>query len=250
MTKKLLRGAVVALIWLLIWSLASFLVGHEVLLPSPLAVLKALMALLKTSDYYISAALSLLRVVAGFLFGAAAGILLGALMRLSVWLKAFFTPLMTVIRATPVASFILLLFVWVSKNNVPVFTSLLIVAPIVSGSLLSGLDQTDKNLIEMTSAFELSKSARLRRLYIPSVLPHLSSASSVSLGMAWKAGTAAEVICNPEYGIGARLYDTKIYLEVPTLFAFTVTVILLSFLLERLFGMIIKRQKKRRRADD
>ncbi len=250
MGKRLLRGAVVALIWLLLWSLASYFVGHEVLLPSPFAVLKALFGLLKTSDYYLSAALSLLRVLGGFLLGAAAGILFGTLMRLSAWMKAFFSPMMTVIRATPVASFILLLFIWVNKNTVPVFTSLLIVVPIVCGSLLAGLDQTDANLIEMTKAFQMSRTAQLKRLYIPSIMPYVSSASATSLGMAWKAGTAAEVICNPNYGIGARLYDAKIYLEAPTLFAWTVSVILLTFLLERLFSLLFRRQKKRRRTDD
>lgn len=219
-------------------------------MPSPFSVISALFSLMKTADFYISSAHSLLRILLGFFLGAFFGVILAVATKLSKWLKDFFSPLLTIIRATPIASFIILLMVWMNRDYVPVFTSVLIVTPIVCGSFLTGIEQTDKNLIEMADAFQMNRKNKIKKLYIPSVLPYFSSASVTSLGMAWKAGTAAEVICNPNYGIGARLYDSKIYLEVPELFAWTVTVVALSFLLEKLFGLISLKVNKRRHADD
>lgn len=219
-------------------------------MPSPFSVIGALLSLMKTADFYISSGYSLLRILLGFLLGVFFGVVIAVATKLSNWLKDFFAPLLTLVRATPIASFIILLMVWMNRDYVPVFTSVLIVAPIVCGSFLAGIEQTDKNLIEMANAFRMDRKNKIKKLYIPSVLPYFSSASVTSLGMAWKAGTAAEVICNPHYGIGARLYDSKIYLEVPELFAWTVTVVALSFLLEKLFGLIVLKVNKRRRADD
>ena len=61
------------------------------------------------------------------------------------------------------------------------------------------------------------------------------------LGLAWKAGVAAEVLCLPKNAIGAQVYYAKIYLETPSLFAWTLAVIALSFLLEWAVGLLLRR---------
>lgn len=248
--RKLLRALSVAAIWLAVWELLSYFVGSEVLLPSPLLVAKALFRMMKTADFYISSVYSVLRILIGFLLGVVFGIILAAFTKLSKWIAAFISPLLTIIKATPIASFIILLMVWVNRDYVPVFTSILIVTPIVCSSVITAIKETDTNLLEMAKAFNMSNGNKIKKLYIPSVLPHFSSSSATALGMAWKAGTAAEVICNPHFGIGARLYDSKIYLEVPALFAWTVTVVALSFLLEKLFSFFALKANERRRTYD
>ena len=65
--------------------------------------------------------------------------------------------------------------------------------------------------------------------------------------MAWKAGVAAEVICNPTWGFGAVLYESKTSLDMPKMFAVTLAVIAVSALFELIFKIIFK---KRRRAND
>ncbi len=248
--KKLLRSLSVAVVWLAVWEFFSFLIGSEILLPSPILVLKTLTSMMKTADFYVSSCYSLLRILLGFFLGVIIGVVLAVATKLSKWIAAFISPLLTVIKATPIASFIILLMVWVNRDYVPVFTSILIVTPIVCGSFITAIQQTDANLLEMASAFNMSKINKIKKLYIPSVLPHFSSSSATALGMAWKAGTAAEVICNPHFGIGARLYDSKIYLEVPKLFAWTVAVVALSFLLEKLFAFFAFKANERRRTCD
>ena len=59
--------------------------------------------------------------------------------------------------------------------------------------------------------------------------------------MAWKAGVAAEVLGMVSGTIGRQLYDAKIYLETPKLFAWTAVVILLSVGMERLFSWLVER---------
>ena len=70
-------------------------------------------------------------------------------------------------------------------------------------------------------------------------MPYFFAAAKASLGMAWKAGIAAEVLCIPERAIGTQIYFSKTYLETTELFAWTLAVIILSVIIEKLliFGL-------------
>lgn len=63
----------------------------------------------------------------------------------------------------------------------------------------------------------------------------------MGLGLCWKAGVAAEVIGIPDNSIGEQLYQAKVYLNTPDLFAWTIVIVLLSFAFEKLFLYLIDR---------
>lgn len=70
-------------------------------------------------------------------------------------------------------------------------------------------------------------------------MPYFLASCRASLGMAWKAGIAAEVLCIPEKAIGTQMYFAKTYLETTELFAWTLAVIIFSVIIEKLiiFGL-------------
>ena len=144
-------------------------------------------------------------------------------------------------RATPVASFILLVYLWVERGRVPGLISALMVLPVVWGNVTRGIAETDPQLLELARAYGFGRGRTLRRIYIPSVLPYFASGCRTALGLAWKAGVAAEVLCQPQNAIGTQIYNTKYYLETPSLFAWTLVVIALSFLLEWAVGGLLRR---------
>ena len=75
---------------------------------------------------------------------------------------------------------------------------------------------------------------------MPSIIPYLISSCSVGLGLAWKSGVAAEVIGLLNSTIGMQLYNAKVSLEMTDLFAWTLVIVLLSFLLEKVVLLLIK----------
>ncbi len=229
------------LVWLAVWYAVSVKVGMELLVPSPEAVLDAFLVLLKEKEFYISCLTSLYNVLLGWLIGIISGVLLGIITSVSSILKALFEPVLHIIKATPVASFIVLALVLLKSPKVPVFTCALITVPFVWANISEGIASPDKKILEMASFFGMKKSRRITDIYIPAVIPYFSSAAKTSMGLAWKAGIAAEVICSPEHSIGSGIYDAKIYLETPSLFAWTITVIILSIILEKILGLILKR---------
>ena len=216
-TQKILRVVVPLAFWLGAWQLAAIWVdtvytpGHgALLLPSPLLVWERLAALAARPSFWRTAAVSLVKVI----------------------------------RAVPVASFIVLVLLWASTGRVPAIVSGLMVLPVLWGNVCKGISQTDGQLLEAARAYRFGRWKTLRLVYVPSVLPYFASGCATGLGLAWKAGVAAEVLCQPRLAIGTQVYRAKITLETPDLFAWTAVVIVLSFLLEYALGLLFRRLGK------
>ncbi len=243
MKKKLVTAAriLAALVfWGLVWQLCAAAVHLEFILPGPIAVFRRLLSLCRTADFYQTILLSFLRIAAGFCGGILAGVLLAfgcAKVRL---LDALFSPLMAIIRATPVASFIILVLLWIEKGRVPAFISFLMVLPIVWQNTLLGIRSIDRQTLEMAKVFQITGKRKLFKVELPSILPYFLSASKVSLGLAWKAGVAAEVLALPKVSIGTMIYNAKLYLESTDLYAWTIAIILISVVLEKLFSLLFR----------
>lgn len=238
------KKIVIALIWLGIWQALSAIVGLSAILPSPVETVSELCKLAVTDEFWLSVLFSVIRISVGFVTGTLAGVLTGAVSSFFKGFSEFLSPLVSIIKATPVASFIILAVIWLKTGNIPSFATALIVFPFVYSNIKTGFYETDRQLIEMSDAFGVSFGKKLLKLYIPSVKPYFISAATTAMGLAWKAGIAAEVICNPKMSIGNGIYESKIYFEPPAMFAWTAVVIILSIMLEKIMLSILKRGKK------
>ena len=237
-------------IWLGVWQLGAFLVelhvegrGNELLLPYPFTVLLALVHLIQAPEFWRTAFTSLLRIASGMAAGAALGGLLAGLTCSSVWLERLFAPVIRIIRATPVASFILLVLLWTGRNQVPAVISGLMVLPVVWENLTQGIRATDRQLLELSRAYRFSQWKTVKLVYLPSLTPYLLSALTTAMGLAWKSGVAAEVLSLPRPGIGTQINQAKQAFETADLFAWTAVVILLSLLMERGLTRLIQRRQ-------
>ncbi len=236
-----LKKALIALLYLAAWQLLSVARGNEYLLPSPVSTLNRLWTLMGSAPFYASVGLSLARVLGGFVLGAVCGTLLGLLTGFSRLAGELLNPLKGLLKATPVASFIILVLLWLNKSVAPMFATFVMVTPLIWASVDAGVRSTDKNLLEMARLFRLPRTKTLSHIYAPSILPQYLAACTTALGFAWKAGVAAEVIAQPALSIGRGLYESKIYIETPELFAWTLVVVLLSMAFEKLVAVLLGR---------
>lgn len=222
-----------AAIWIAAWQLLSLLVGHGVLLPSPFATFRRLAELLGEGEFYLAIGSTFVRVMAGFLIGAFTGVLLAVACAASSWLRAVFSPFIAVARSTPFASFIILALLWLKTGQVPVLTAAIMTLPIVYEGVREGIASTDEGMLHMARLYEFRPYDTLRYIWVPSVRPYLMASTASSMGLAFKAAVAAEVIGSPRYAIGGLLSDAKVYLETTDLFAVTAALIILSVFIER-----------------
>ena len=236
--------------WLGVWQLAAILVdrsvegkGNELLLPYPATVCSALMRLMREGEFFLTVFTSLGRILLGLILGTILGSALAALTCASRWADRLLSPAIRVVRATPVASFILLVLLWTGKDLVPAVIAALMVVPVVWGNLSRGIRETDRQLLELAHAYRFSFFKMVRLVYLPSLRPYFVSAITTAMGLAWKSGVAAEVLCVPNASIGTQIFNTKLYLEIPDLFAWTAVVVVLSLALEKLLRTALERQK-------
>lgn len=235
-----LRTAAAVLFWLAVWQFAAWRVDSALFLPGPWTVVGRLGQLALTAPFWQTAVLSLCRVVLGMLWGTVLGVVLACLACVSRWLDSILSPAVRVVRATPVASFILLVFLWTDRDQVPVIIAALMVLPVVWGNVVRGIRECDPKLLEFAKAYRFSRMKTARLILLPSVKPYFLSAVMTSMGLAWKSGVAAEALVWPKLAIGTQIYNTKFYLETADLFAWTLVVIALSLTLEKLVSTLIR----------
>lgn len=225
--------------WLAVWELAAHLIGREVLLPSVESTVFALVRRLGDGRFYAAAGMSILRISIGIAGGIAFGGLTGALAYASAPARAVFSPLMRTVRATPVASVIILMLVWLRDGIVPAFAAGIMTAPVLYASVYEGLLGTDAKMLEMARLYRIGLFDRVRCLFIPCLRPSLTAAVTNCIGLGWKAGIAAEVIARPLRALGSEICDAKSMLETADLFAVTVFVVLVSILCESILRRVL-----------
>lgn len=241
MKKTVQKVLIPAGFWLILWTLAAELVRKELLLPAPAAVFRTLLDMGRTKEFWQSVWMSLGRIGLGFLLGAVLGTALGVVTAALRWGDSLLSPAVRAVRTIPVVSFILLLYFWLPTGRVPTAVAALMVLPVVWRATRQGIAGADPQLLELAKAYRLGWWRTLIYVYVPAVQPALSAGWETGLGLAWKAGVAAEVLCQPKWAMGTELQISKAYLDSPGLFAWTAVVVGVSIGTEWLLSLLLRK---------
>ncbi len=245
-SKKILKNSAVFLFWLGVWHIAASLANRALIIdiPTPITTLAALIRLLPQKTFLLSVLGSVGRIVLGYLIAAAAGVICAVAAHRFSLFKTLTAPILQMIRAVPVAAFIILVYLWLREGAIPVFISFLMVFPLVWANTEAGLAAIDRKLIEMARVMELSRKNILRHIILPAVLPPVFAALTTGLGFAWKSGVAAEVICRTGDSVGNLLWASKTSVEYDEVFAITAVIVVLSVLLENVLKTALGRYRR------
>lgn len=238
--KNTIYRCAAVLLWLFVWQAAAMALDQPLILPSPLSVIRQLFVMLKDASFYRTVAFSFSHITLGALMGMALGMLLAFAAARSKAVAFLLQPLIVTVRTVPVASFIILAFMFLSSRELSVFISFLMVLPIMYANLLEGLTAIPREMLEMASMYRLSPIRRLMLIDLPHVKPHLLSGAATALGMAWKSGVAAEVIGISMGSIGGNLYQSKAAFEAVTAYAWTAVIMVVSILFEKAVLFLIR----------
>lgn len=240
MSKKVIYRTISIIVLIAIWEVLAVIVGADFLLASPFQVIKRLFQLLFEKDFLRTILFSFLRIGAGFLIAFVSGAILAVAASRFHFVEYFLWPYINVIKTVPVASFIILSLIWFDYQMLTVFISFLIAFPVIYSNVLQGMKNADNGLLEVGKIYHVPFGRRLKYICLPSVKPFLISSSNVAVGMAWKAGVAAEVIGIVRGSIGEKLYEAKIYFQNADLLAWTIVIILVSVISEKVFVWLMK----------
>lgn len=241
--KKLLYILLPIAFWLLVWEIFARIVNFTYFLPSISETMRALVVIVKKPTFYKVVSLTLLRVILGLVIGIVTGFILAVASHHSKPVYSILSPIISIVKATPVATFIILLYVNMKSDALTVFIGFLMVMPIIWQNLIDAYSSIDNNLIEVAELYGFSFKKKMRVLVIPAFIKYLIPAIITSVGLAWKSEVAAEIIAYTTNSIGQQMNMAQYAHDTPAMFAWTLVIITISILLERGLKALLLRYK-------
>lgn len=227
-------------ILLIIWQVASSSLNSEILLPNVSSVLKTFVGLFSTKTFYQDLGFTIYRAFKSFVIIVILGTIFGVLGGRFKSVGLLLSPLLTVLRSTPVMSVILLAFIWFKTGTVPVFSAFLMAFPIMYLQMLTGFTSLEEEMNQMCNLYGMSRLDKLIHYEIPSLTSSFIVGAKQTLSMIWKVVIAAEVLIVPQYGVGAKMQLSQMQLETGSVLAWTLIAIFLTAMGDLIFFLISK----------
>ncbi len=244
--KKITLALAAAAFWLLLWLCASMAVGNPLILPSPLSTLARLAALSLEADFWKTIGASLLRVIVGIFVAIPFSAIFAWICSSSKIADALFSPAVTLMKSVPVVSFILIAIFLFDRSIIPSAIAFMMVFPVLYGNIRAGIASVPYDILQMARVFRLSVFLKIKRIYAPAIAPYFFAAVTASVGLALKAGIAAEVIAYIPVSIGKKLSDAKSYMEPADLLAWTAAILIIGLSLEYVLRITLNKIQRRR----
>ncbi|MFO3715197.1 ABC transporter permease [Anaerococcus cruorum] len=238
-TQNKLRKILIAIIWILIWQIMAGLIKEEILLPSPLLVFRKFIHLLGQIDFYKAIFASTSKIIGGFILSILIGTIFAYFAYKSPLFNEFISPLIRIFRSVPLTSIVIFLLFWANKTYLSIYVSFIMAMPLIFQNVFDGLANISKNILEMADIYQVTEQKKIKYIYRIKAKPFLFSSIISISGLVFKAGIAAEVIGLPQNSIGNNLYNAKVYLDMPSLFAWTLAILLVSSLFENLLKKLL-----------
>lgn len=224
------------IIFILLWYFVSIKINSEIIFPNISKIIQKLIEIVLDKSFYQDLFSSMLRVLIAFILSFLFALILGILSGIFLSVKYILMPIINFIRTIPTIPLILVAVIWFDNNTVPIFVSMLVIFPIIYDAVSNGITNVDKKLIEMSLSYNVSLKTQIINLYIPYIKPYILTAVSQSMGITWKSILAAEILALPSLGIGSRLYESHLYLDSVSLFAYC----LIAVIFNGIFEIIIR----------
>src|SRR6266550_7958278 len=213
-TRKAFYGVAFFVLFVAAWGAATF--GGFVsptFLADPLTMLREGYALFAKYGFAKDVALTIWRVLGGFVLAAAVAVPLGIAMGAYKPIEAFFEPFVSFSRYLPASAFIPLLILWAGTGEaqkllvifVGSFFQIVLMVAVVIGN-------TRRDLVEAAYTLGASDREIVGRVLLPSGAPEIAEILRLVLGWAWTYVIVAELI-GASAGIGHMIMDSQALLN-------------------------------------
>lgn len=224
---------------LIIWVYLSFKIGNDILVPYPNEVIHAILAILTDSKQIHNILTTIYRCFIGFSISLILGMTIAILAEKFSVIQHLFEPFNSLIKTIPNISYIIVVLIWLGQEASVIVICFLILFPLFYNNFFHELISEDQDLKDVYKIYpapfsEYLRLRTLRMLYIPIIQ---TGKTAFSLG--FKVCIMAEILGQVHHGIGNQLYIDKINLDTTGIFAWTVIIILISFLVDLLFNRLL-----------
>ena len=223
---------------LALWAIVAKISGSEIIFPKLSSTIKALFNLLKEKTFYLSVSNTLLRVLISFAISFAFATALAIISALLRHVGQVVSIMTSIMRAVPTMSIILLALIWLSTFNAPMLVAILVIFPLQYAGILNAILNVDPKLIEMANIYNVPISKQIMKLYFPETRAAVFSTVKSTISLNVKLIIAAEVMAQTRDSMGRQMQQASMYIEMPTLLAWTIVAVVLGLILEGLVKLV------------
>ena len=227
-------------ILVIVWYIAAVFANSRLIFPTPVDTFFALIDVFKTGAFYRSLLGSFVRTVSSFSIAFVCAILLALLSNAFYIVERLMYPIILIVRATPTMSVIFLCLIWFSSKISPMIVAVAVIFPVMYSSILTAIKSCDNKLLEMSKVYKVPSHKVITKLYLPFVADKVYSDAISAISLNVKLIIAAEALAQTSKSLGVLMQISKLNLETATLFAYTVSALIMSFLLECALKLIRK----------
>ncbi|CAN5204587.1 hypothetical protein BH11PSE4_BH11PSE4_19440 [soil metagenome] len=228
------REAMVSIaIFLCLWQVMSYLaptLGIPAFAIPGLGRIAQSLTKITALDVAVTLGRVLLALVISFVIGLAVAIV----MYLSETVERYFRPMVRILMAVPVVSWILFAVLWFRGVEFRIaFVLVVVCAPVFAVDALDNMREVSKDLRQMMRSFRPTPLQFFRKLMLPAITPGLITSWKITLSLAIRVVTIAELV-GAVTGIGHQLSVAQELFSVADVFAWTLVLVVLLFMLEAL----------------
>ncbi len=216
------------------WLLAHAVAANDYLFPSFADSMRAAGRLLTNPAFWRAFGATFLRTLTAFAVSFVPALVLAVAAYLLPPLGKFLAPIVSVLRSLPTMAVLLVILVWTTPGTAPVVVAFLALFPMLYAGMSAALAAVDGELVEMSRVYKVPLGRRIRELYLPAAAPYVCRESAAAFSFSLKLVVSAEVLANTYRSLGGMMQEASMYVEMPALFALTLTVLITGFALEGL----------------
>jgi len=216
----------------LIWVIAYAVIDHPIILPLPNQVFRAIISIFLNKYSLTAISLTIFRLLISIILSAFLGIVFGVISGFKSTVAIFLKPYVTILRTIPVISIVVILLILFGLTYTPYLITFLMVFPIIYTGVLEGFHQMDTELLDVYRLEQHDWKLALRYIYFPMIKNYVLLSFLQSFGLGIKVLVMAEFLAQSKNSIGNSIYLAKVNIQYDFVFAWTIILIIISFVIE------------------
>jgi NitT/TauT family transport system permease protein/taurine transport system permease protein len=225
----------------LIWQFLSTVLFNPFLIPPPIEVIRTAIPMLMSGEILDDVAISMTRVVVGFVTGSLAGIFTGVLLGRIRLLHDLFDPIIELLRYLSPTAMIPIAVIWFGIGELSkyflIFWGTFFIVVI---NTTAGVWRTPIARQRAAECLGATKLQIFVLVIIPSAVPYIVTGMRVAMASSFMSIIPAEILA-ADSGIGYLLQKSSMLLQTNRIFVALLTICVLGFIVDRIFRFFVDR---------
>lgn len=226
---------------LLLWMIVASIYQNDLIFPSIKSIIQAFFRIFQTSNSLKAIGFTCIRVILSVVICFFLGLVITGIYIICPMSIHFLRPMIQMMRSIPLAVISIFIFILIGDKIGPYIITILMSLPIVLEGMMTSVNQINPHIIDEVNMLSGNVWQKIKSVYLPIVFPYVIMCLIQTLGMSFKVMIMGEYICQTNTSIGKVLYSVKMNIEMDSLVAYGILIVLIVGVLEYMIGYCKRR---------